>query len=174
MRLPQLLRALRPAVGTRAGSAPSGVVSPGPRPIVVGLDGSPNGLRALEWAVIRAWAGHTSLHLVHALQAPSWLEPQGLGVWWPTDPGEVAHRLLDAATELAHELVPELHVTASLRVSTRPSPCSTRAATPSSSCSAVAVLDLERTRLRPGVTSRVARGARGRVVVVGPDHEVLV
>jgi nucleotide-binding universal stress UspA family protein len=174
MRLPQLLRALRPARGARAGSPLRAAAWSGPRPILVGIDGSAAGMHALEWAVIRAWAGQTSVHVVHALQAPAWLDPQGLGWWSPPDPGEAAHRVLEAAVARAHQLVPELQVTTSLR-----------GVTPST-----ALLDEGRDaelivlgRRRPGrgrarrlprVAAQVVRGARGRVVVVSQDDELLV
>jgi nucleotide-binding universal stress UspA family protein len=145
----------------------------GPRPILVGIDGSAAGMRALEWAVIRAWAGQTSVHVVHALQTPMWLDPQRLSEWSASDPGEVAHRLLEAATARSHQLVPELQVTTSLR-GVGP---------------ATALLDdgrdaelivlgsgragRGRARRLPRVASQVVRRARGRVVVVSPDDELL-
>ena len=47
-----------------------------PRPILVGLDGSNHGSRALDWAIAEATSRKLPLHLVHALET-------GVTVWSP-------------------------------------------------------------------------------------------
>ena len=115
MRLPERLRTLRPARAKRPGSAARGAAQAAPRPILVGVNGSAAGTRALEWAVIRAMAGHTSLHIVHAFQPPGWLDPAGRGDWRTNEPGAYAYQLLDDAAERARHLDPGLQVSTSLR-----------------------------------------------------------
>jgi len=144
--------------------------TPRPGPIVVGIDGSAGSQRALEWAVVRAAAGQTSLRIVHAVGLPEPMDPCGYACWW--DPGlvENAHEVLEGAARAAHAQAPELLVTTSLLAR----------------APAVALLREGRLaelivlgRSRPGrlgfrirsVNAAVVRGARGRVVIVGPDDE---
>jgi nucleotide-binding universal stress UspA family protein len=144
------------------------------RPILVGVDGSDTSTLALEWAAVRALAGHTSLHIVHVIRIRTWLDPYGLVPLWDMESRQVAERLLNEAALRARRRAPQLQITTRLR---GPDP-------------AAALLDEGRRAelivlgrrhwpprtgwLSPSVTTRVARRARGRVVIVGPDDETLV
>jgi nucleotide-binding universal stress UspA family protein len=166
--------------GQRPGRAVPEVASPClspqavPAPILVGVDGSAASLRALEWATVRALAGHTSLHIVHVVQIHVWMDPSGFVANWYVEPLEVAQRVLDEAICSARWRAPLLQISTRLR-DTDP---------------ARALLDEGRTAelivlgrghwprvpwwLHRSVPIEVARRARGRVVIVGPDDEVLV
>jgi nucleotide-binding universal stress UspA family protein len=151
-----------------------GVALAVPRPILVGVDGSAASTRALEWATVRAYAGHTSLHIVHVVRIHVWLDPCGLTACLAIEPSELAEQVLDQATLCARYFAPQLQISSKL--------CGTDPA--------AALLDEGRTAelivlgrshgrrrtgwLHPSVSARVARRARGRVVIVGPDDEVLV
>ena len=143
-----------------------------PRPILVGVDGSAASSRALEWAAVRAVAGRTSLHIVHVVQAHVCLDPCGLIHSWNVEPREVAQQVLDEASWSALSIAPGLQISTRLRAFDR----------------AAALLDegrraelivLGRGHDRRGtewlhLARRVARRARGRVVIVSADDEVLV
>jgi nucleotide-binding universal stress UspA family protein len=85
----------------------SGVVSRGFR-ILVGVDGSPSGGRALDWAIGEAQRGHRSLHLVTA-----WMFPMAVGYAFTTTVHEVRQAALDVLDHaVAHvaEVAPDVAV----------------------------------------------------------------
>jgi len=88
--------------------------SPGRRPIVVGVDGSPESRAALEWAAQEAVLRARPLHLTHVFlwlvtSVPS-LSPIDTGQW------QNAGALLTEALRHVTALHPELDVTTSLRL----------------------------------------------------------
>jgi nucleotide-binding universal stress UspA family protein len=146
-----------------------------PRPIVVGVDGSAASTRALEWATIRALAGHTSLRIVHVVQARlGWLDPTGFFPCWDVESRDLAEQVLLGAVEVARCQAPQV------RISTRLRGVDPAGALLDEGRSAELIV-LGRSHWQRGprwlpvsVTARVVRGARGRVVLVGPDNELLV
>jgi nucleotide-binding universal stress UspA family protein len=142
------------------------------RPILVGVDGSDAGTRALKWATIRAAAGRTSLRIVHAAPGMVWLDPLGYAVYWDGQPREDARAILESAARYARQQAARLAVSTTLR-NMDPS-----AALIEEGRTAELIV-LGRTHRRrapwpvPSVTRRVTRGASGRVVIVGPDDEFL-
>jgi nucleotide-binding universal stress UspA family protein len=90
------------------------------RPIVVGVDGSGAGARALEWATLRATAGRTSLRIVHAAPGKVCLNPFGYVVYWDVLSRETGWDILDAAAQCAREQAPGL-VVSTILASTDPS-----------------------------------------------------
>lgn len=73
--------------------------------IVVGIDGSEQARRALEWAVEEARLRESALVVVHAYTIPSvYLAPEpGLGAAPPLPDPELVNRLEDAAGKLLAE-----------------------------------------------------------------------
>ncbi|WP_027861167.1 universal stress protein [Marmoricola sp. URHB0036] len=154
-------------------AAPGNSAADSVRPIVVGVNGSSDSVRALEWAVVRAYAGQAPLRIVHVAQPALWLDPFAFTAYWDAGPLEGAQALLEDAVQWARSRAPFLQVSAVL--------CRTNPAT--------ALLNEGRTadlivlgrghgrRLArwfdPSVAAGVARQARGRVVIVGHDDEVL-
>ena len=144
------------------------------QPILVGIDGSAASRRALEWATVRAMAGHTSLHIVHVVRVRVWLDAFGYTSYWEIGSREAAKQLLLDAAESARHQAPLLTISTRLR-GTDPS----SALLDEGRAAQLIVLGTghcgRRTGwLRHSVTARVARRARGRVVIVGPDDETLV
>ena len=93
--------------------------------VVVGVDGSPAAVRALEWAVAEAGLRNASLHVVHAWMVPlidaipdAWAI--GAPTIGPTDEevGEhlaaVARKVIDGALDQARALEPELAIVGEL------------------------------------------------------------
>jgi nucleotide-binding universal stress UspA family protein len=95
-------------------ATPGGVALAVPRPILVGVDGSAASTRALEWATVRAYAGHTSLHIVHVVRAHVWLDPRGLTACLAIEPRELAQQVLDEATLCARYYAPQLQISSKL------------------------------------------------------------
>lgn len=58
--------------------------------IVVGLDHSPQSTAALEWAAAEAVRRDLPVHLLHAVQSPLWLGPDGVDDYEPEPSGCVA------------------------------------------------------------------------------------
>ncbi|GAA1827705.1 universal stress protein [Actinomadura chokoriensis] len=89
-------------------------------PIVVGIDGSEESDRALQWAAAEAVLRERPLHIVHALE--TW--PYRAPLFVPADTTErmsrIGHRLLTATRERVQERWPGLEVTTDL-VSEEPS-----------------------------------------------------
>ena len=145
-----------------------------PAPVLVGVDGSADGARALGWATIRALAGHSSLHIVHVVRGHVRLDPSGLLVSWEFEPLESAQGVLDEAAGSARCQAPQLRISTAL--------CDGEAAAAllrEGRAAELIVLGQRNLRRSPGwphpsLTTRVARHARGRVVLVGPDNEILV
>ena len=82
-----------------------------PRPILVGLDGSNHGSRAVDWAIAEATSRKLPLHLVHALET-------GVTVWSPmmvvpTDLGD-QRWILESALQQIRKIAPELSVTSAI------------------------------------------------------------
>jgi len=152
--------------------------------ILVGVNGSTASARALEWAVVRAVAGHTRLHVVHALGSSNWMDPYGLSLCWPmtwcpaaywgAEPGDAAEQLLHDAAQWAREYEP------TLQISTRLRKMEPAAALLEEGLGAeLIVVGRGHNRawtLWPGadVASQVALRAPGRVIVVSADDEVRV
>jgi nucleotide-binding universal stress UspA family protein len=81
------------------------------RSVLVGIDGSDQSRRALDWAAAEAALRGAPLHLLHALSGPRFrvpLDPHR------TEAGEDAQRLLADARRRAAELAPGLDVTSEL------------------------------------------------------------
>jgi nucleotide-binding universal stress UspA family protein len=143
-------------------------------PILVGVDGSAASQRALQWATVRATAGHTSLHIVHVVSSHVWLDAWGGTAYWVVEPREAAERLLAEAADSARDQAPLLAISTRLRGR---DPAS--ALLDEGRAAKLIVLGTSHRGRRTGwlrqsVTARVARRARGRVVLIGPDDEVLV
>jgi nucleotide-binding universal stress UspA family protein len=83
---------------------------------VVGVDGSPPGLRALDWAARGAVARHRPLRIVHAFQWPLTNELMGPPAVGPPDAGlqHAAERVLSAAADRARAAAPTLQVSTDL------------------------------------------------------------
>jgi nucleotide-binding universal stress UspA family protein len=159
----------------RRSSDPRTAARTTPRPILVGVDGSTASTRALEWATVRAVAGATSLHIVHVVQTRVWWpDPNGLFLCCEAEPRESAELVLREAVELARRRAPLLPISTKLRAMNLAASLLDEGRT-----AELIVLGLDGRRRAPAwldvsVTARVARRARGRVVLVGPDNEVLV
>jgi nucleotide-binding universal stress UspA family protein len=84
--------------------------------IVVGVDGSPPSLRALDWAARGAVARHRPLRIVHAFQWPLTNELMGPPAVGPPDAGpqHAAERVLSAAADRARAAAPTLAVSTEL------------------------------------------------------------
>jgi nucleotide-binding universal stress UspA family protein len=155
-------------------SAPSSSNPGRPRPILVGVDGSVAGDRALAWAAVRAVAGDTSLVILHAARTRLWLDPLGMMPYCDLRPCEAAQRILDRAAACARVQGPHLPITTRLR-GAEPS----FALVEEGRAAALIVLGCSHDErglggLLPSVARRVARRARGRVVIVSPDNERLL
>ena len=165
---PRSARASEPSLTTR------GVTVAAPAPVLVVVDGSADGARALEWATIRALAGHRPLHIVHVVRGHVRLDPPGLLVSWEFEPLESAQRVLDEAAGSARCQAPQLRISTAL--------CDGEAAPAllrEGRAAELIVLGQRKLRrspgwLHPSLTTRVVRHARGRVVLVGPDDEIRV
>lgn len=145
-----------------------------PAPVLVGVDGSAAGARALEWATVRAVARHTSLHIVHVVRSHVWIDPYGLLVSWEFEPLEEAQQVLDEAARSVRCQAPQLRIRSTLRDGE-----AAAALLREGRAAELIVLGQRQWRagprwLHPSLTTRVARHARGRVVLVGPDNEILV
>jgi nucleotide-binding universal stress UspA family protein len=143
--------------------------------VLVGVDGSANSMRALQWAVVRADATCSPLRILHALEFPVSVDPYGLGDYvsrWKPDAVAAANQVLQDAARVAHELSPQLVVSTHLKFG---APAVVLAA--EGRRAELIVLGHGAPRwlgfLTPTVNVKVARRARGRVVVVGPDDEHL-
>src|SRR4051812_26903192 len=95
-------------------AAPGNHAAVSVRPIVVGVNGSTDSIRALEWAVVRAYAGHAPLRIVHVAQPALWLDPFAFTAYWDAGPLEGAQELLEDAVQRARHRVPFLQVSAVL------------------------------------------------------------
>ena len=142
--------------------------------ILVGVDGSIAGQRALEWAVIRAHAGNGSLRIVHLVRLPVVWDPYGVALWWGTAPLEAAQQVVDEAAHNARSLAPGLTVSTGVRVGGTAS-----GIVREGKDAELIVLGRSRRRgailrMFPTVNAQVARRAPGRMVIVGLDDEVLV
>src|SRR5687767_4134025 len=86
--------------------------------IVVGVDGSAQSLRAVDWAAREAAARHCRLRIVHAFLWPLYRVPLGPPANGPPDGGlqATAERILSAAADRAHQLAPGLQISTELPV----------------------------------------------------------
>jgi nucleotide-binding universal stress UspA family protein len=147
---------------------------PHPRPILVGVDGTALSAVALEWAVVRVGAGHTSLRIVHAFRFPIVFDPFGVTFWWDdTRAVAVAQRVVDEAVSHARAQDPELQISTKLSA-TSPAAAIVREGRGAE----LIVLGRSQPRRRLGrltgtVNAQVVRQARGRVVIVDLHNEVL-
>ncbi|MBQ0994711.1 universal stress protein, partial [Micromonospora sp. H61] len=84
--------------------------------IVVGVDGSPPSLHALDWATREAVARHRPLRIVHAFQWPLINELMGPPAVGPPDAGlqHAAEQILSAAADRARAAAPTLQVSTDL------------------------------------------------------------
>lgn len=163
----------RPRRSSEPGPTREGEPGAAMRPVLVGVDGSDISVRALDWAIVRATAGRTSLHIVHAGPAPV----RGDGWVFPciVDGSELsaAHRVLVRAAAVARSRAPELPIIVTLRDGNP-----VAALVDEGRAAQVIVVGSLRDRRNRwalwSVTNRLARRAPGRVVIVSPDNEVLV
>jgi nucleotide-binding universal stress UspA family protein len=86
--------------------------------IVVGVDGSPHSLRALDWAAQEAVARQCPLRIVHAFLWPLYDVPLGPLAGGPLDTGlpAAAEQILSAAAERARRAAPAVDVSTDLPV----------------------------------------------------------
>jgi nucleotide-binding universal stress UspA family protein len=82
-----------------------------PPPVLVGIDGSHHGSRALDWAIAEATSRSLPLHLLHALET-------GVTVWSPmmVVPNDLGDQrwILQAALEHVRKVAPDLPVTSAI------------------------------------------------------------
>jgi nucleotide-binding universal stress UspA family protein len=112
---------------------------------------------------------------VHVVQTRVlWLDPIGLIPFWYVEPREAATQLLEEAVEYARWQAPTLQVSTSLHFMDPAAALVEEGRT-------AQLIVLGRNRWRRGprwlhrsVSAQVERGARGRVVLVGPGNEVMV
>jgi nucleotide-binding universal stress UspA family protein len=88
----------------------SGISEPVPPRIVVGVDGSPTSLGALEWAVREARLRGATLELVHV----SFFRQTALDLETFADQKEREQAILDAAVAKASAMAPDVNVTGRL------------------------------------------------------------
>jgi nucleotide-binding universal stress UspA family protein len=142
-------------------------------PIVVGVDDSPAGRLALDWAIVRAQAAGEALKIVHAVVGSTAFDPYGVVVAPPEWNFEEGRRVLGDAVKHASASIPCVQVATRLCTGTLAN------ALLDETWSA-GLLVLGRTGGRPfggrrwTLAERVARHAPGRVVVVEFDNEVLL
>ncbi|GAA2691339.1 universal stress protein [Nonomuraea recticatena] len=86
--------------------------------IVVGVDGSPQSLSAVDWAAREAAARQCRLRIVHAFLWPIMGVPLGPPVMGPADAGlqQAAEKLLRTAVDRARQAAPTLDVSTDLPV----------------------------------------------------------
>jgi nucleotide-binding universal stress UspA family protein len=87
--------------------------------IVVGVDGSPSGQRALQWATAEAAATNQTLHLVHCV-APRALETPTTHIFGPYEPASIRtpRQILAEAEESVRAAAPWVQVQTELVVGT--------------------------------------------------------
>jgi acyl-CoA dehydrogenase family member 9 len=87
-------------------------------PVVVGVDGSPKSLRALDWAAREAAARQSPLRILHAFLWPLMRVPLGPSELGPPDGGlrNAAEQILSTAADRARRAAPALDVTTDLPV----------------------------------------------------------
>src|SRR5689334_23307434 len=85
-------------------------------PIVVGIDGSPHSLQALQWASHEATGRRCPLQIVHAFQWPLTNELMGPPAVGPPELGlqHAAEHILANAADRARQAAPGLDVSSSL------------------------------------------------------------
>ncbi|MFI6289139.1 universal stress protein [Streptomyces sp. NPDC051018] len=85
-------------------------------PVVVGVDGSPSSLAAVETAAREARLRGLGLQVVHAFIWPNMHVPLGPSPMGPRDGGlrNIAERVLSEAVELARRVEPDVEVTSDL------------------------------------------------------------
>jgi nucleotide-binding universal stress UspA family protein len=88
--------------------------------IVVGVDGSPHSLHALDWATREAAARSCPLRIVHAFLWPLFNLPLGPPDLGPPDAGlqNAAERVLSTAADRARQIAPAVDVSTDLPVGT--------------------------------------------------------
>ncbi|MEV0202976.1 universal stress protein [Nonomuraea sp. NPDC050691] len=86
--------------------------------IVVGVDGSPQSLSAVDWAAREAAARGCRLRIVHAFLWPLMGVPLGPPVMGPPDAGlqQAADKLLSTAADRARQTAPNLDITTDMPV----------------------------------------------------------
>jgi nucleotide-binding universal stress UspA family protein len=87
-------------------------------PVVVGVDGSPGSLRALDWAAREAATRQSRLHVLHAFLWPLMHVPLGPSDLGPPDGGlrNAAVHILTSAADRARRAAPALDVSTDLPV----------------------------------------------------------
>lgn len=90
----------RPTRSPAPGSTTPGSAAPPPGTVVVGIDGSPQSDRALDWAVLQARLEHRALTLVHAAH----LGAAGETLWLGT-PGTDLRGVVDDLRQTGHALL---------------------------------------------------------------------
>ncbi|KUN80604.1 universal stress protein UspA [Streptomyces bungoensis] len=91
-------------------------------PVVVGVDGSPSSLAAVEVAAREAGLRRVGLRMVHAFGAPSIRLPGGGPPWSPAQAGvrELVDGTLDRAEQRARDVAPHVDVTREVTVGEPP------------------------------------------------------
>jgi nucleotide-binding universal stress UspA family protein len=82
--------------------------------VVVGVDGSLDSIRAVQWAAADAARRHRPLHLVHAFNWPKLAYPPpglALPVAYDAETREAAAQMLADAAVQARDIAPDLHIT---------------------------------------------------------------
>ncbi|WP_433202236.1 universal stress protein [Dactylosporangium sp. CS-047395] len=82
--------------------------------VVVGVDGSAGGERAIRWAAADAARRGRPMHLLHVCEGPALVHPPpGLWLPVPAEPGVAGHaaRLLESAAGLVRQAAAGVHVT---------------------------------------------------------------
>lgn len=87
-------------------------------PVVVGVDGSPSSLAAVEAAAYEAGLRRVGLRMVHAFGSPSMRVPGGGPPWSPAQAGvrELVDGTLDRAEQRARDVAPHVDVTREVSV----------------------------------------------------------
>lgn len=90
------------------------------RPVVVGVDGSEESLRAVEWAAVEAGRRRSPLRIVSAPAIPPRMHAHAFPVTVASTLREISGRALGAAVTRAEEIAPGLLVDTDLLSGARP------------------------------------------------------
>jgi nucleotide-binding universal stress UspA family protein len=93
-------------------------MSTGTSPIVVGVDGSPSSLAAVDWAVREAHARQRPLRIVHAFLWPLYDVPLGPSVVGPAEAGlqHAAEHIVSTAVDRARQTAPTVELSTDMPV----------------------------------------------------------
>ncbi|MGW8590270.1 universal stress protein [Dietzia sp. NPDC055340] len=72
------------------------------KPVIVGIDGAEDSVRALQWAVVHARSVGAPLHVMAVYEVPAMLSPYGMAAWEnPANLEQNARAMLDATVKSA-------------------------------------------------------------------------